>query len=435
MAQMSLFSRAEVTAMRDRTASRNYSATRDEFRREHERHRAWGLRRRHAEKLRRIREAASVPVAGTPAVSDSPTEPLTVPDPHQAPATSSPHARRPVASSSPMPEIAVSSSSAPVSLGSPFAASSASRPAAVASSGLSSALPSPALEIVALSSSAPASRASLFAASSASPPATMASPASPSPASPFAASPSASPPVAMTFPALSSVSACSGSSFLATPPAAQPLLVPPARQPTPRQGLSRCSRRGRGPLTCRNYSLCRRWLPDDRFSLGPVCVAVDPDGAGGDRCFRTTGTAVRASAVSINVDRVACGDQFGPGHLVDTAKADGASWIFLAGAQRCLETFETALTAIHTRSAGAGKLTRPPPARPVPAARPAPAPPAARRRPTRRLSAAQPLAAGACYRRPSVAATPPLVARPVTPPSAAAAAIPVPAGMWLEEPP
>jgi hypothetical protein len=59
MGQGSLFSRSEIAGMRDRTRSRKYSAARDDFRREHERHRAWGLQRRHAEKLRRIREGRS----------------------------------------------------------------------------------------------------------------------------------------------------------------------------------------------------------------------------------------------------------------------------------------------------------------------------------------------------------------------------------------
>ncbi|PRX25755.1 hypothetical protein CLV67_101475 [Actinoplanes italicus] len=57
MGQASLFGRAQISAMRDRTAARNYSPAREEFRREHERHRAWGLRRRHAEKLGRLRQA------------------------------------------------------------------------------------------------------------------------------------------------------------------------------------------------------------------------------------------------------------------------------------------------------------------------------------------------------------------------------------------
>lgn len=42
--------------MRDRTKSRNYSPEGEKFRREHERHREWGLKQRHAEKLRRIRD-------------------------------------------------------------------------------------------------------------------------------------------------------------------------------------------------------------------------------------------------------------------------------------------------------------------------------------------------------------------------------------------
>lgn len=45
--------------MRDRTASRSYSPAHDEFRRVHERHRAWGLAQRHAEKLRRLRAGSS----------------------------------------------------------------------------------------------------------------------------------------------------------------------------------------------------------------------------------------------------------------------------------------------------------------------------------------------------------------------------------------
>ncbi len=54
MGQLQLFSRAEVTAMRDRTKARNYSAEADAFRREHARHREWGLVQRHARKWRRL---------------------------------------------------------------------------------------------------------------------------------------------------------------------------------------------------------------------------------------------------------------------------------------------------------------------------------------------------------------------------------------------
>jgi hypothetical protein len=89
---MSLFGRAEITSMRDRTASRNYSAARDEFRREHERHRAWGLQRRHAEKLRRIRGAVSAG-RSVPARPDPPASPLTLPDTREVSAASGSAAR------------------------------------------------------------------------------------------------------------------------------------------------------------------------------------------------------------------------------------------------------------------------------------------------------------------------------------------------------
>jgi hypothetical protein len=75
MGQGSLFSRAEITSMRDRARSRNYSAAREEFRREHERHRAWGLQRRHAEKLRRLRGSEHAPTieSGRPQPAEPPT--------------------------------------------------------------------------------------------------------------------------------------------------------------------------------------------------------------------------------------------------------------------------------------------------------------------------------------------------------------------------
>jgi hypothetical protein len=56
MRQLQMFTTAELAVMRDRSASRNYSPAAEEFRREHERHRAWGLARRHAERLRRVRD-------------------------------------------------------------------------------------------------------------------------------------------------------------------------------------------------------------------------------------------------------------------------------------------------------------------------------------------------------------------------------------------
>ncbi|MEU4242299.1 hypothetical protein [Actinoplanes sp. NPDC026619] len=49
--QLQLLTNSELAAMRDRTKARNYSAAADEFRREHARHRHWGLARRHAQKL------------------------------------------------------------------------------------------------------------------------------------------------------------------------------------------------------------------------------------------------------------------------------------------------------------------------------------------------------------------------------------------------
>src|SRR4051794_37397383 len=53
--QMGLFSRAALAGMRDRTKARNYSPAAEAFRREHARHREWGLRQRHGRKLMRGR--------------------------------------------------------------------------------------------------------------------------------------------------------------------------------------------------------------------------------------------------------------------------------------------------------------------------------------------------------------------------------------------
>jgi hypothetical protein len=63
MRQLQFFTTAELAGMRDRTASRNHSPGRDKFRREHERHRAWGLTRRHAERLRHARNNPRHPPA------------------------------------------------------------------------------------------------------------------------------------------------------------------------------------------------------------------------------------------------------------------------------------------------------------------------------------------------------------------------------------
>jgi hypothetical protein len=51
VSQMELFSRAQLAAMRDRTRRRNYSAEAEQFRRDHQRHRAWGLQQRQDRKL------------------------------------------------------------------------------------------------------------------------------------------------------------------------------------------------------------------------------------------------------------------------------------------------------------------------------------------------------------------------------------------------
>jgi hypothetical protein len=67
--------------MRDRTAARNYSPEKEEFRRDHERRRAWGLKRRHARKLAHLRAAGAGPAAPPAAVpqcapADRPAAPV-----------------------------------------------------------------------------------------------------------------------------------------------------------------------------------------------------------------------------------------------------------------------------------------------------------------------------------------------------------------------
>jgi hypothetical protein len=54
MRQLQLFTTAQLATMRDTTRRRNYSAEAEEFRREHQRHRVWGMTQRHARKLRSI---------------------------------------------------------------------------------------------------------------------------------------------------------------------------------------------------------------------------------------------------------------------------------------------------------------------------------------------------------------------------------------------
>jgi hypothetical protein len=85
MGQLSLFSRDDIARMRDRTAARNYSAAGEEFRREHQRHRNWGLRRRHAQKLRHA----------SPGDRASPTAPTTRNDPSRPAAAGPQRGSRP----------------------------------------------------------------------------------------------------------------------------------------------------------------------------------------------------------------------------------------------------------------------------------------------------------------------------------------------------
>ncbi|GAA3297416.1 hypothetical protein GCM10020218_082760 [Dactylosporangium vinaceum] len=65
--------------MRDRTRVRNYSPANEEFRREHARHRDWGLAQRHAAKLRRLRDRAiqAPATAPTPQLTLAPVTPAT----------------------------------------------------------------------------------------------------------------------------------------------------------------------------------------------------------------------------------------------------------------------------------------------------------------------------------------------------------------------
>jgi hypothetical protein len=109
MRQLQLFTTAQLATMRDRTASRNYSPAKDEFRRTHERHRAWGLQRRYAEKQARLQTAAphgrrpadglpSRPAA-RPTACDSPRSDHQVPEP-----AVTPHPSDRTTSASPEPE-------------------------------------------------------------------------------------------------------------------------------------------------------------------------------------------------------------------------------------------------------------------------------------------------------------------------------------------
>lgn len=54
MQQLSLFSRAELAEMRDRTKRRNYSPDHDTFRRDHQRRRDHGKAQRHAARIYQV---------------------------------------------------------------------------------------------------------------------------------------------------------------------------------------------------------------------------------------------------------------------------------------------------------------------------------------------------------------------------------------------
>ena len=101
MRQLQFFTTAQLATMRDRTARRNYSPEADEFRRVHEVERAWGLKRRHAEKLRRLRSASpdrlKAAASGTASARPSTPPRSLVAGPPAAPPRSSAPPRRPAA--------------------------------------------------------------------------------------------------------------------------------------------------------------------------------------------------------------------------------------------------------------------------------------------------------------------------------------------------
>jgi hypothetical protein len=99
MRQLQLFTTTELAAMRDRTASRSYSPAAEEFRREHERHRAWGLTRRHAERLRRLHGSDCEPHTPTAEGMHPERRALAPPSPAGSPRTTPPdRVMRPTAS-------------------------------------------------------------------------------------------------------------------------------------------------------------------------------------------------------------------------------------------------------------------------------------------------------------------------------------------------
>lgn len=126
MSQLSFFSRSETAAMRDRTKSRNYSPSHDEFRREHKRRRDWGLQRRHAEKLRRLHQADSRTTSTTvPPARAAPIPPE--PSPVQTPPSASTTASPPSTSGTPVPTAPTTQAEAPLRHG-PAEVVSAAKP-------------------------------------------------------------------------------------------------------------------------------------------------------------------------------------------------------------------------------------------------------------------------------------------------------------------
>jgi hypothetical protein len=85
-----------MAGMRDRTRSRRYSPEREEFRRTHERQRAWGLARRHREKARRLQgDAAARLVASEVVGSGTPPRRPRLPGEALEPAPQTASAKRP----------------------------------------------------------------------------------------------------------------------------------------------------------------------------------------------------------------------------------------------------------------------------------------------------------------------------------------------------
>src|SRR6187402_1500562 len=90
--------------MRDRTRRRNYSAEAEEFRREHARHREWGLAQRHARKLTRLygstanaaatfqrrADELTSPISSARTVTPTSSEPVGAEPPASAPALPEP---------------------------------------------------------------------------------------------------------------------------------------------------------------------------------------------------------------------------------------------------------------------------------------------------------------------------------------------------------